>query len=338
MSAQPAHVLITGAAGQIGYTIAFYIAHGEVFGRDRKIVLHLYDLPCMMEKLDGYVMELTDCAFPLLVDVIHTDKIEEAFKDIDYAFFIASVPLKKGGIRADLLKDNAPLYKQLGEALSQYAKPTVKVLVIGNPANTNCLVAMKCAKNLGPDNFSCLCRLDQNRSYAEIARQVHVPVAHVHKTIVWGNHGETQVPDMSQATYDDPVSGKTISVNEKLSTEYLQGEFVHHISQRAWEVRDHEGHTSVASAAIAAIDQMHDWVFGTPEGEWASMGIPVPDNEPYGIKKGIIFSFPCTIKDGKCHVVEGLNLNQWVKDKLKITENDLIEERKHAFSVLGLEA
>lgn len=332
---EPAHVLITGAAGQIGYTIAFYIAEGLAFGK-RKIILHLFDLPCMKTRLDGYAMELVDCAFPLLTDIICTDKMDVAFKDVDYAFFIASVPLKAGGIRSDLLKDNAPLYKQFGEALSDYAKRTVKVLVIGNPANTNCLIAMKYAKNLGPENFSCLCRLDQNRSYAELARRVHVPVTNVHNPVCWGNHGETQVPDMFHAYYIDPATNKRVKITDVLSESYLTGDFVHHISQRAWEVRSAKGHTSVASAAMASINQMHDWVFGTADGEWASMGIAVPDNEPYGIKKGIIFSFPCTIdKEGRCHVVENLELNKWVKDRLKITENDLIDERNQALSALA---
>ena len=172
--------------------------------------------------------------------------------------------------------------------------------------------------------------------HSELARKCHVPVANVHNPVVWGNHGETQVPDMFHAYYIDPKTNQRVKIADKLPFDYLTGEFVHHISQRAWEVRNAKGHTSVDSAAMASVNQMHDWVFGTPDGEWASMGIPVPDNEPYGIKKGIIFSFSCTIdKEGKYHVVENLKLNKWVEDRLKITEDDLIDERNQAFSALA---
>ena len=332
----PAHVLITGGAGQIGYLLAFRIAEGDLLD-NRPVILHLFDLPSMMKKLEGIKMELEDCVFPLLTEVIITSDIKTAFTDVDYAFLVASKPLKQGQVRRDLLIENAEIFKQQGEALSEYSKRTVKALIVGNPVNTNCLVAMTYAKNLGPENFGCLCRLDQNRSEAELAHQLHVPVKAIHKCVVWGNHAESQVPDMFHAVYDTPDGQKKVA--DSLSYEYLTNEFVEKIAQRAWAVQRARGSTSAASAANASLNHMKDWIFGTKDGDYSSMGIPVPENCPYGIKPGIVFSFPCTVdKSGKIHVVEGLELNDWVKQKINATDADLRNERATAFKTLGLEA
>lgn len=329
---QAAHVLITGAAGQIGYIMAFSVARGELLGQ-RKVVLHLLEIPSAMKKLEGTVMELIDSAFPLVQEIIWTDKPEVAFKDVDYAFLIASVPLKQGQIRKDMLEANAPIFKAQGEALSKYSKKTVKVLVVGNPCNTNCLVAMQSAKNLKPSNFSCMCRLDQNRSIAELAHMLNVPVTKIHKVVVWGNHAETQVPDASNAVYETEEGLK--KVTDKIEVNYLENEFAQKIAHRAWDVLDHHGNTSAESACEAAIDHMKDWIFGTDE--ITCMGISVPENRPYGINTGIYFSFPCKVDhEGNVHVVENLEVNDWLREKLKITEKDLFEERKTAWKTLGI--
>uniref|UniRef100_UPI00067E6504 MALATE DEHYDROGENASE n=1 Tax=synthetic construct TaxID=32630 RepID=UPI00067E6504 len=330
---EPIHVLITGAAGQIGYALAFRIAKGDLFG-DRKVVLHLLEIPPAMKALEGVCMELQDCAFPTLAGVVATDDPEEAFKDVDVAFLVGSFPRKPGMERADLLEKNAGIFKVQGKALSEYAKPTVKVLVVGNPANTNCLIAMANAPKLGPENFSAMTRLDHNRAIGEIAAKLGVPVDKVHNVVVWGNHSNTQVPDVSHATVDK--EGGTKKVSDALPKEYLEGEFVQKIAQRGGAVIEARGASSAASAANAALCHMRDWLFGTKPGDWVSMGIPVPEGNPYGIKPGVIYSFPCTVdKDGKVHIVEGLEINDWVREKMEATEKELIEERETAFKVLA---
>jgi len=329
---EPVHVLITGAAGQIGYALTFRIANGDLLG-DRKIVLHLLEIPFGMKALEGCVMELQDCAFPAVAGIVWTDKVEEAFKDVDIAFLVGAFPRKDGMDRSDLLAKNGGIFTVQGKALSDFAKPTVKVLVVGNPANTNALIALASAPKLGKKNFCAMTRLDHNRMKGEIAAKFQTTPEKVHDVCIWGNHSNTQVPDTSRAYVETP-EGK-VSVVEKLGKEYLEGEFAQKIATRGGAVIKMRGASSAASAANAALTCVHDWVFGSEE--IVSMAIPVPDNEPYGIKQGVIYSFPCKVdKDGEVHVVEGLELNDWVKQKMLKTEEELQGEKKTAWEVLKL--
>jgi len=329
---EPVHVLVTGAAGQIGYALIYRIAKGDLLG-DRKVVLHLLEITPALQALQGCVMELQDCAFPNLVGVVATDKIEEAFKDVDIAFLVGAFPRKDGMTRADLLEKNGGIFTVQGKALSDYAKPTVKVLVVGNPANTNCLIALASAPKLGKKNFCAMTRLDHNRMKGEIAALMHVTADKVHDVCVWGNHSNTQVPDTSRAYVETP-EGK-VSVTEKLGKEFLQTEFAKKIATRGGAVIKMRGLSSAASAANAALNCVHDWVLGTEE--IVSMAIPVPDDEPYGIKQGVVYSFPCRVsKAGEVEVVKGLELNDWVKESMLKSEEELQTERKTAWEVLKL--
>jgi malate dehydrogenase len=327
----PLRVAITGAAGQIGYAIIFRIAKGDLFGPDQKVILHLLEITPVLPALNGIVMELQDCAFPTLAGVEVTDDPNVAFKDIDCAFLIGAFPRKDGMDRSALLEKNGGIFKVQGEALGKNAKKTVKVLVVGNPANTNCLICQHYAVGLKPENFSAMTRLDHNRMKGEIAARLGVSAGEVHRVTVWGNHSNTQVPDVTNAT----VNGK--KVLEVLKVEDMEGEFVQKIATRGGAVIKARGASSAASAANAAICQMHDWVCGTPADDWVSMAIPVPENEPYGIKQGVVYSFPVTCKDGQYKVVEGLTLDQFVQDKMKVSEKELFTEKETAWKVLNIQ-
>jgi len=329
---EPVHILITGAAGQIGYALSFRAAKGDVCG-DRKVILHLLGIPPGMKALEGCVMELQDCAFPTLAGIVWTDNVEEACKDVDIAFLVGSFPRKDGMDRSELLSRNGGIFTVQGKALSDFAKPTVKVLVVGNPANTNCQICYASAPKLGKKNFCAMTRLDHNRAVGEIAAQLKVTAEKVHGVCIWGNHSNTQVVDTSRATVELPEG--TVSVTEKLGKEYLQGDFAQKIATRGGAVIKMRGLSSAASAANAALACMKDWVNGTDE--IVSMAIPVPDNEPYGIKQGVCFSFPVKVtKEGEVQVVEGLELNDWVKEKLAKTEQELQGEKATAWEVLKL--
>ena len=329
---EPAHVLITGAAGQIGYNLSFRIAKGDLLG-DRKVILHLLEITPALTALEGCTMELQDCAFPTLAGIVATDKVEEAFKDVDYAFLVGSFPRKAGMDRSELLGKNGGIFTVQGKALSDYAKPTVKVIVVGNPANTNCQIAYASAPKLKKENWCAMTRLDHNRMLGEIAAKLNTTADKVHGVCVWGNHSITQVPDATRATADLPEG--TVKVADELGLEYLQGEFAQKIATRGGEVIKKRGASSAASAANAALTCVKDWIFGTTE--IVSMAIPVPDNEPYGVKQGVVYSFPVTVdKNGVVHIVEGLERNQWVQDKMKATEEELQSEKATAWEVLKL--
>jgi malate dehydrogenase len=331
---EPLRVLITGAAEQIGYAIAFRIANGELI-KGRKFILHLLEITPALGALEGVVMELTDCAFPSLAGVVATDKTEIAFKDVDIAFLIGSMPRKDGMSRADLLKANGNIFKAQGQALSDYAKPSVKVLVVGNPANTNSLIALKCAPKLGPANFCAMTRLDHNRSIGEIAGRIGVTPEKVKNVIIWGNHSNTQVPDVSNAIVELPTG--TVKVTQKIDDAYLHGDFVQKIALRGGAIIKARGLSSAGSAANAAINHMQDWLNGTPAGTFVSMAIPVPENNPSGIKPGVVFSFPVTVSAaGVISIVHGLTITSWLKEKIAATEKELQEERATAFQELGL--
>lgn len=333
---EPVNVVITGAAGQIGYALAFRIAKGDLLGPEKKVKLHLLEITPALGALTGVCMELTDCAFPTLAGVVPTDKVEVAFKDADIVFLVGAFPRKDGMDRADLLEKNGGIFKVQGEALSNYAKKTVKVLVVGNPANTNCLICQHYAKNLGPENFCAMTRLDHNRAIGEIAAKTGVTCDKVRKVCIWGNHSNTQVPDVSHAVVDTADGEK--KVTDLIPVAELQGEFVQKIATRGGAVIKARGASSAASAANAALTCVRDWVRGTPADDYVSMAIPVPANAPYGIKPGIVFSFPCQVDaHGHVHIVEGLPVSEWLQEKLDATEKELIAERDTAYKVLNIQ-
>lgn len=335
MCVEPANVVITGAAGQIGYVLAFRIANGDLF-HNRKVRLHLLEITPVLPKLEGVAMELQDCAFPMLAGVECTDNAEVAFKDADIVFLVGSFPRKDGMSRADLLGKNGGIFKAQGEALSKAARKTVKVIVVGNPANTNCAIALHYATNLGPQNFSAMTRLDHNRMKGELAEKAGVPYCNVHRVTIWGNHSNTQVPDTEHAEIELPDGIKKVS--ELYPKEYLEGEFVQKISTRGGAVIKARGASSAASAANAAICQMHDWINGTRYGDWVSMAIPVPESKPYGIEPGVVYSFPCTVDShGNVHIVEGLPINDFVRGKMEVSLKELQEEKATAWKELGIQ-
>jgi malate dehydrogenase len=316
--------LITGAAGQIAYSLIFLVAKGELLGPDTPIILHLLDIPFCQEALGGVVLEITDCAFPLVRGVVATTSVEEAFKDISYALLVGAFPRKEGMERKDLLLKNAAIFKEQGAALDKYAKKSVKVVVVGNPANTNAYLAMTNAPSIPRENFSALTRLDHNRARAQIAEKLKIPVTKVHNVIIWGNHSSTQYPDVSHGSVCTE-SGKQ-SVREAIKDDtYLNGEFITTVQQRGAAIIKARKLSSAASAAKAIIDHMRDWIFGTPEGEFISMA--VASEGSYDVPKDLIYSFPVTCKDGKYQIVKGLTIDEFSRKKLDLTANELIEEK-----------
>lgn len=316
---RPVRVVVTGAAGQIGYSLLFRIAAGEMLGRDQPVILQLLEITPALKALQGVVMELRDAAFPLLHDVITSDDAMVAFKDADYALLVGSRPRGPGMERGDLLKANGAIFTQQGRALNEVASRAVKVLVVGNPANTNALIAMSNAPDLKPEQFSAMTRLDHNRAVAQLAEKTGRPVADIKGLIIWGNHSSTQVPDLSHAT----VGLKT--AKELLDERWAEETFIPTVQKRGAAIIDARGASSAASAASAAIDHLRDWVQGTSEGTWTSMAIP--STGAYGVAKGIIYSFPVKTKDGVVTVVEGLATDAALQGKMKASETELLEER-----------
>jgi len=328
----PVRVLVTGAAGQIGYSLVFSVARGEMFGFDQPVILHLLDIPQCMEALGGVVMELEDSALPLLHGVVPTADLKEAFLDIDYAIFVGAMPRKEGMERADLLKANAGIFKTQGAALDQYAKKSVKVLVVGNPANTNCVIASTFAPSIPKENFSALTRLDHNRAKSQIALKVKTNVHFVHNVIIWGNHSSTQYPDANHGHVQ--TNAGAVSIKSAVADdEWLKGEFVKIVQQRGAAVIKARKLSSAASAAKAIVDHMHDWVLGTPEGEHVSMA--VLSDGSYGVQPGLIFSFPVTTKGGKYTIVHGLDIDDFSRAKIKETEEELAQEKATALSFVA---
>ncbi|KAK8871005.1 hypothetical protein M9Y10_008918 [Tritrichomonas musculus] len=333
---QVTNVVITGAAGQIGYALAFRVAKGDLLGPCRRVRLHLLEIPPVLKALEGVQMELTDCAFPTLAGVEITSDANVAFKDADVCFLVGSFPRKDGMDRADLLEKNGGIFKVQGEALSNHAHKNVKVLVVGNPANTNALIALHYAKNLGPQNFCAMSRLDHNRMKGELAAKLNTTTDHIRKVCIWGNHSNTQVPDTTNAVFDGPEG--TVKITDKFPEDYLHGEFAQKIATRGGAVIKARGASSAASAANAALDCMRDWCLGSKVGDFVSMSIPVPECEPYGIKKGIIFSFPCEVSpEGHVSIVQGLPVSDWLRGKLQATEEELINERNTAYEKLNIQ-
>ena len=315
----PVHVAVTGAAGQISYSLIFRIAAGDMLGKDQAVILQLLEIPPAMGALEGVVMELNDCAFPLVSDIIPTDDPEVAFKDTEYAMLVGARPRGPGMERSDLLKANGAIFTAQGKALSDHANPNVKVLVVGNPANTNCYIAMKNAPNINPKNFSAMMRLDQNRSLSQIAAKTGSHSSNVEKMIVWGNHSATQFPDISFATVDGAP------VKEKVDNDWYVSEFIPTVQQRGAAIIKARGASSAASAASAAVDHMRDWALGT-NGGWVSMGVYSGGNS-YGIDEDLIYALPLTCENGEWQEVAGLEISDFAREMMTATEKELQEER-----------
>ncbi|CAH1407049.1 unnamed protein product [Nezara viridula] len=328
---EPIRVIVTGAAGQIAYSLIYQLAKGDVFGADQPLYLHLLDIPPMMGVLEGVVMEITDCALPLVKGVVATADLAVAFKDVDAAFMVGSMPRKQGMERKDLLSANVKIFKEQGEALDKYAKKTVKVLVVGNPANTNALMCAKYAPSIPKKNFSAMTRLDHNRAQAALAQKLGVGVADVQNVIIWGNHSSTQFPDVAHASVLINGSKKSVSdaINDK---DYLQGDFVKMVQTRGAAVIAARKMSSAMSAAKAAGDHMKDWWFGTAPGQHVSMAV-ISDGS-YGVAADIMFSFPVSIKPGgEYQIVQGLPVSDFARKMLDITAEELLEEKKDALSL-----
>ncbi len=324
----PVRVAVTGAAGQIGYSILFRIASGEMLGKDQPVILHLLEITPALKALNGVIMELKDCAFPLLAGVVATDDPMVAFKDADYALLVGAMPRKQGMERSDLLSANGGIFKPQGEALSEVASRNVKILVVGNPANTNALIALSNAPKLKPEQFHAMVRLDHNRAVAQLAERTGKPVTAIKNMTIWGNHSTTQFPDLYHATVDGKNAHE--AVNDQA---WYEGTFIPTVAKRGAAIIEARGLSSAASAANAAIDHMRTWVMGTPEGEWTSMALP--SDGSYGIPKGLVYGFPCTVKNGVASIVQGLEINDFCRAKMDATAKELEEERK-AVVELGL--
>lgn len=315
----PVDMAVTGAAGQISYSLLFRLAAGDLLGPDQPIILHLLEITPAMDALKGVVMELNDCAYPLLRKVIITDDPKVAFDNIDYAFLVGARPRGPGMERKDLLLCNAEIFSVQGKALNEVANRNVKVLVTGNPANTNALIAMNNAPDLSPFCFSAMTQLDHNRSISQLAEKTGVTSRDVTRVAIWGNHSSTQYPDLHNAK----VKGK--DALPLVGDDWFKNEFIPTVQQRGGAIIKARGQSSAASAASAAISHMNTWVFGTEEDDWMSMALA--SDGSYGIEKGLIFSFPVTVVKGYVNIVQNLELNDFSKEKLRITEAELKEER-----------
>lgn len=332
--ASPIKVCVTGAAGQIAYSLLYSIAKGDVFGKDQPLILTLLDIQPMLGALDGVVMELQDCAFPLLRETVPTADEKVAFTDIDAAILVGAFPRKQGMERKDLLKANAKIFESQGKSLNEHAKKTVKVVVVGNPANTNCCIAQHFAPTIPPQNFSCLTRLDHNRASAQIAARLNVSPLNVRNVTIWGNHSSTQYPDVRHASVTlDGVTYKPV-MQEVKDDNWLNGDFIKTVQKRGAAIIAARKLSSAMSAANAICDHMRNWWFGTPEDQWVSMGV-VSDGSHYGIAAGIVYSMPVKIKDREWHVVTGLTIDDFSREKMDLTAQELLEEKEAAFSFLS---
>ncbi len=319
MSKKPIRIAVTGAAGQIGYSLLFRIATGDMLGHDQPVILQLVDIPPAMKAVDGVMMELDDCAFPLLAGMESSDDPTAGFKDADVALLVGARPRTKGMLRKDLLEVNGGIFIGQGKALDSVASRDVKVLVVGNPANTNCYIAMKNAPDLDSSCFTAMVRLDQNRAMSQVATKTGRPVTDIKRVTIWGNHSATQYPDLFNAEIDRKSVAAIID-----DQGWIEDDFIPTVQQRGKAIIDARGLSSAASAANAAIDHIHDWVLGTPEGDWVSMA--VPSDGSYGVPEGILYGFPCTCKDGRWSIVQGLSINDFSRAKMDATAGELQEE------------
>ena len=324
----PVRVAVTGAAGQIGYSLLFRIASGAMLGPDQPVILQLLEITPALQALQGVVMELDDCAFPLLAGTVSTDSVDTAFDGVEYALLVGSRPRTKGMERADLLEANGGIFGPQGKAIDSRAAKGVKVLVVGNPANTNCLIAQRNAPNTDPRQFTAMTRLDHNRAKAQLAQKAGVPITDVTKMTIWGNHSATQYPDLFHAE----VSGKNAAdlIGDQ---KWLESDFIPTVQQRGAAIIEARGASSAASAANAAIDHMHDWVLGTPDGDWVSMS--VYSDGSYDVPEGLISSFPTTCAKGEWSIVQGLDIDEFSRQRIDVSNGELAEERD-AVAGMGL--
>jgi malate dehydrogenase len=316
----PVRVAVTGAAGQIGYSLLFRIASGEMLGEDQPIILQLLEITPAQKALQGVAMEIHDCAYPLLDNIVTTDDPNVAFRDVDFALLVGAKPRGKGMERKDLLSENGKIFGPQGKALNEHASRNVKVVVIGNPANTNALIAMKNAPDLDPAQFTAMTRLDHNRAVSQLAEKTGAKVAAIKKVTVWGNHSATQYPDLSHATVDGKAALKLVDET------WIRNEFIPRVQKRGAEIIEARGSSSAASAGYAGLEHIRDWVRGTREGDWVSMS--VPSDGSYGISEGLIYSFPVTVGEGQYEIVQGLAVDDFSRSKMQETENELKEERE----------
>jgi len=315
----PVRVTITGAAGQIGYQLAFRIASGQMLGNDQPVILQLLEIPPALPALHGVVMELNDCAFPTLAGIVATDDANTAFKDSDYALLVGARPRGPGMERKDLLQANAAIFSVQGKAMNDHANRDIRVLVVGNPANTNALIASSNAPDIDPRNFTAMTRLDHNRAKAQLAAKTGGHVNDIRCMTIWGNHSATQYPDVNHATVGDDAA------TDLVDQAWLSDEFIPVVQQRGAAIIAARGASSAASAASAAIDHMHDWALGTPDDDWVSMAIPADGS--YGIAPGIVYSVPVRCRGGQYEIVQGLSIDDFSRERMDNTEAELREER-----------
>src|SRR5262245_30299153 len=334
MPKSPVRVAVTGAAGQIGYSLLFRIASGDMLGKDQPVILQMLEIPDekAQKALKGVMMELDDCAFPLLQGMVAASDPMVAFKDIDVALLVGARPRGPGMERKDLLEANGKIFAPQGKALDRVAKRDVKVLVVGNPANTNCLIAMKNAPNLKPAQFTGMMRLDHNRAVSQIGQKISKPVTAIRKVTVWGNHSATQYPDVFQAEGVTGNEAKKIGrmINDQ---DWLEKSFIPTVQKRGAAIIDARGLSSAASAANAAIDHVRDWVNGSRDGDWLTMG--VPSDGSYGIAEGVIFGYPVTCRGGQYQIVKGVEVSEFSRKRIDATLKELHEERDSVKGLLG---
>jgi malate dehydrogenase len=323
----PVRVTVTGAAGQISYALLFRIASGSMLGPDQPVILQLLEITPAMGALDGVVMELRDGAFPLVHDVITSDDPEVAFKDADYALLVGARPRGPGMERKDLLEANAAIFSVQGKAMNKVASRDIRVLVVGNPANTNALIASCNAPDIDDRQFTAMTRLDHNRALSQLAAKTGSHTTDIKRMTIWGNHSNTQYPDVSNAT----VSGK--SASDMVDQAWLESDFIPVVQERGAAIIKARGASSAASAASAAVDHMRTWALGTADGDWVSMAIP--SDGSYDIEPGIMYSYPVTCKDGQYEIVQGLEISEFSRSRMDVTENELREERAAIAHLLG---
>lgn len=322
----PVRVAVTGAAGQISYSLLFRIAAGEMLGKDQPIILQMLEITPALGALKGVAMELDDCAFPLLAGMVTTDDPNVAFKDAEYALLVGARPRGQGMERKDLLEANAAIFSVQGKAINDHASRDIKVLVVGNPANTNALIAQRNAPDIDPRQFTAMMRLDHNRAMTQLGQKIGASINDITKMTIWGNHSSTQYPDLHTAL----VGGS--SAIDKVDSTWYEETFIPEVQQRGAAIIKARGASSAASAANAAIFHMRDWALGTPEGDWVSMG--VYSDGSYGIEEGLIYSFPCTCKGGDWEIVQGLEINAFSEARMQASEDELKEERNAVKSLL----
>ena len=324
----PVRVAVTGAAGQIGYSLLFRIASGAMLGPEQPVILQMLEITPALGALEGVGMELDDCAFPLLAGMVQTDDAIVAFRDAELALLVGAMPRKEGMERSDLLAANGAIFTGQGNAIAAVARPNIKVLVVGNPANTNALIAMNNADGMAPANFTAMTRLDHNRAVSQLAARLGKPVSAIRRMTIWGNHSTMQYPDLVHCEVDGVSAWDLVG-----DPAWIEDTYIPKVAKRGAEVISARGASSAASAANAAIDHMRDWVHGTPQGDWVSMS--VPSDGSYGVPEGLISSFPCVVRDGRWQIVSGLEINDYSRAKIDASVAELQAERE-AVRELGL--